>query len=103
MEGPFQAFPIEADFKKYLEKREQIDLLRTFGPKRDFGKVDFYSNDYLGLCQNTAILPDLQKDIELGILLGSSGSRLVSGQNEIVDELESDCKTFFKTEAVVFF
>ncbi len=103
MEGPFQAFPIEADFKKYLKKREFSNLLRTFGPIRDIGKADFYSNDYLGLCLNGAILPDLQRDIEAGISLGSSGSRLVSGQNEILEDLESDCQAFFKSEAVVFF
>jgi len=102
MDGTNTAFPIDADYKKFLEKRSEKGLLRTFGQIRDFGKVDFYTNDYLGLCQNPAILPDLQNELENGSF-GASGSRLVSGQSTHLEALESDCRIFFRSEASIFF
>ena len=99
-------FLSEADryFQSKLEERKATHLFRTWGPERDFSKIDFYSNDYLGLAKNQ---PSQDRLIEIlknqpFIPNGSSGSRLVSGQSQLLEELEALCCTFFNGEAAVF-
>lgn len=94
-------FQIERDFQKRLLRYEESGLLRQFGPARDSGKIDFYSNDYLGLAQSSADENSLQIPRDLDF--GSGGSRLVSGNYPLLEELETNCARFFHSETCLFF
>ncbi|MCS7072976.1 MAG: pyridoxal phosphate-dependent aminotransferase family protein [Bacteroidia bacterium] len=62
--------------------------------KFPFGDIDFLSNDYLGLARNPSPITELS---------GSTGSRLLSGNSPIHEELEHFCADFFETEAALLF
>ena len=57
--------------------------------------IDFYSNDYLGLANWRSEGTDLPQ--------GSSGSRLLSGNHPIHEELETRCAELFKGEAALLY
>ncbi len=61
--------------------------------------IDFYSNDYLGIVTNN-ILQDGSLAIQQ---TGSTGSRLISGNNKQVEELEATIAAFHKVEAALIF
>jgi 8-amino-7-oxononanoate synthase len=94
---------IDNEYELILNKRKENHLLRTFGKERDPLKSDFYSNDYLGLCNNNRLKEELSKELLTDIQLGSSGSRLVSGDHLYINNLETLCKSFFETEEAIFF
>ena len=63
---------------------------------------DFSANDYLGLSHNKTLLENLaQQIIELG--MGSTGSRLLSGQNELAVQLESNIAKWLGKESALLF
>ena len=99
----YQDSILDPDFSHFLNKRIEENLYRTFGPKRDQKKSDFYSNDYLGLSDNPEIRDQIVQLVQNGLNFGSSGSRLVSGQNESIEKLEALSSSFFKTEEAIFF
>lgn len=98
--------------EEFLQKRKQDKLLRTLSPatfrrnglRYSKGKefIDFSSNDYLGLCAH----PKLKKAVKdsINILgVGSSASRLLSGDLDIYHELEKEVSRFKgKEEALIF-
>lgn len=96
----------EADryFHSKLEERKAAGLYRTWGPERDFSKIDFYSNDYLGLARSETSHDRLIQYLQNQPIIpnGSSGSRLVSGQSQLLEELESLCCRFFNGESAIF-
>lgn len=57
-------------------------------------RVDFFSNDYLGLAQ---VPFSSQKNF------GSTGSRLISGNDEYTERLETQLANFFNQEAALLF
>ena len=68
-------------------------------------KYDFVSNDYLGLARSTALFDCIQDEIlKLDHKFnGSSGSRLLSGNHQITEDLESELADLFHAEAVLLF
>ncbi len=86
-----------------LKSREDQFLFRQFGEPRNPHAIDFYSNDYLGLCSAESSKKDLVEWLSDQKWLGASGSRLVSGQYEALENLESACSEFFKSETGIFF
>ncbi|MCC9134966.1 aminotransferase class I/II-fold pyridoxal phosphate-dependent enzyme [Pontibacter silvestris] len=67
--------------------------------------VDFCSNDYLGLARSTK-LRDLIKAEEQRynyLPSGATGSRLLSGNHLLFEELEKTVATFHQTEAALLF
>lgn len=76
-------------FQEALLRRKQEGILRTLKPKAE--GVDFYSNDYLGLAKNREfqkiILERVNENPQL--LSGSTGSRLISGNSELVESVEN--------------
>ena len=71
--------------KKGLQKREEEGRLRKLQNKK--GLIDFCSNDYLGFAR----IPELkERDFLLNAnrINGSTGSRLLTGNSEFVEELE---------------
>lgn len=65
--------------------------------------LDFCSNDYLGLARSKDIRLLLIEKMQTGIPIGSSGSRLVSGQNEWIESLEDYLSDLFGCESVLMF
>jgi len=91
---------IENRLRKELSKRLDDNNLRSL--KINHG-VDFSSNDYLGLARNKDLHQLITgKSVEYP-LNGSTGSRLLSGNNEMCEELESQLAGFFNAEACLIF
>jgi len=76
-----------------LESRKQSNSLRSLRNRK--GLVDFCSNDYLGFAK------DLR--VESARLQGATGSRLISGNSEQFERLETKIAAFHKTEAGLIF
>jgi len=99
-------FPIEERLAAILEKRKQEGSLRQL--KLSSGLVDFYSNDYLGFSRSMELEDLFRNNLQNladcnGRRIGSTGSRLLSGNSEIAEELESMLKTFHQAEAALLF
>lgn len=84
-----------------LSRRESENSIRHLG---SFGKngIDFSSNDYLGLSTH----PDFQLELEQNVRnlpLGSTGSRLLTGNTQQHQDLENQLAMFFHSEAALLF
>jgi 8-amino-7-oxononanoate synthase len=77
-----------------LEKRKLEGTIRSLYSFED--KIDFFSNDYLGLSKVKT--PIYTKDI-----FGSTGSRLISGSNKETELCERFIANFFDSEEAVVF
>jgi 8-amino-7-oxononanoate synthase len=82
---------------KKLEQRKQQNALRTL--KLPDGKIDFCSNDYLGIVQNNL----LHNKIPAGLRTGSGGSRLLAGNYNLIEETEMQIAKFHNAEAALIF
>ena len=98
--------------KEYLEKKESESLLRHLNPasSRSDGYIsirgkkylDFSSNDYLGLSAHPYIKNKAKKAIEdFGV--GSSASRLLSGDLELFHNLQEDLAHFKSKKCALVF
>jgi 8-amino-7-oxononanoate synthase len=65
--------------------------------------VNFCSNDYLGLAENSALRAEVAEAVRLSEKVGGTGSRLLSGQSEAWRGLEDDFAEFAGTESALFF
>ena len=66
--------------------------------------VDFSSNDYLGLARSQQLKDRiLQRYSQLSPRNGSTGSRLLTGNSTLAQEIESDLAAFFGYEAGLIF
>jgi len=86
-------------YLKKLEERESEHLLRTLQMPSG---ADFCSNDYLSFASD----PVLQKKIQTGLALassGSTGSRLLRGHHDSNVALESSLAKFSDREESLFF
>jgi len=67
-------------------------------------KIDFCSNDYLGLASNKDLFELIDKNIKAGkIKNGAGGSRLLSGNSQYAEELEEYLSSIFNSEKSLFF
>ncbi len=85
---------------------DRLDALREQGLYRQLQApdgVDLSSNDYLGLSRHPAVVQALTKALEAGVPAGSGGSRLLSGQHPLFDELERAFAAQVGAEASLFF
>ncbi|MEC3876224.1 aminotransferase class I/II-fold pyridoxal phosphate-dependent enzyme [Chryseobacterium salviniae] len=86
-----------------LAKRKQKGVLRTLRPRQK--GVDFYSNNYLGFAGNenfqNILLEAIQKNPD--VLNGSTGSRLISGNSDIVTQTEKYIAKEHHCEAALLF
>lgn len=80
------------DFKKEIEDRSARGLLRTL--PQGLRSVDFLSNDYLGLAKNA---------IQFKGPNGSSGSRMLSGNNQEIETLEGSIAKFHNSPSSLLF
>ncbi|MEZ2413482.1 aminotransferase class I/II-fold pyridoxal phosphate-dependent enzyme [Muriicola sp. E247] len=96
-----------ADFpnklRQKLEQRKKEDTFRELLPGSNL--VDFVSNDYLGLARDKSIFKaatDLLESREF-IRNGSTGSRLLSGNNQLFEETENLLAAYYGEEAALIF
>lgn len=85
-----------------LEKRKQEGSLRKLTLPNN--SIDFYSNDYLGLAQNQELIEKInEKNKTENHKLGSTGSRLISGNSAYFEEVENDLAQIFESESTLIF
>jgi len=92
--------PMDDRLSQSLERRIASHSLRTLSLDR--APVDFYSNDYLGIATYGLPLPYGESPTEVQ-RPGSSGSRLLSGNYQAIEELEEYAADFHRTEAALVF
>jgi 8-amino-7-oxononanoate synthase len=87
---------------KKLQERIDANALRSLklikGPN-DHTTIDFCSNDYLGIVKNKLI----EKEISPGLSHGSTGSRLLSGNYELIEKTEKFIADFHEGDAGLIF
>jgi 8-amino-7-oxononanoate synthase len=99
----------EKKFAKALEGRKNDGSLRSL-PVEHYGSnkksvVDFCSNDYLGFSRSK-ILAEKIRQLECEYFdagIGSTGSRLISGNTKFCEELEVRIAGFHRAEAGLIF
>jgi 8-amino-7-oxononanoate synthase len=65
--------------------------------------INFCSNDYLGLSCDPRLREAVADALAAGAAVGSTGSRLLSGNARIWEDLETELARFAGTEAALFF
>lgn len=83
--------------EKKINQRKQQNAFRQL--KMPAGKIDFCSNDYLGIVYNNL----LYDKIKAGLKTGSAGSRLLAGNYELIEEAEKQIALFHKAGAALIF
>jgi len=86
--------------KKLQERREQHAFRSLRLPKRNL--VDLCSNDYLGMATNQLIHSDQSTSNKI-LKTGSTGSRLLSGNYEKIEEAEQIIAAFHQSQAALIF
>lgn len=95
---PGQAFP--KNLAALMAQRREKGFLRDL--KHSFPAVDFSSNDYLGFsCKG--LLAEQLKTLEPSLRIGSTGSRLISGNSALYEELEREIALFHHAPAALLY
>jgi len=86
-----------------LNDRKANNALRQLGVSNNL--VDFSSNDYLGFSKNKAIFSAshqylVDNNIQLN---GATGSRLLSGNHKLYNEVEAQLCQFYNSESALIF
>ncbi len=92
--------------KKLLEKLEKRKVDHAFRSlQKPLNTIDFSSNDYLGFAKSTAIFEKVHQFLKNNHLIanGATGSRLLSGNSDLYEEVEKDICTFHQSEAALIF
>lgn len=82
--------------KNLKERTEKNSLRKLTLPA---AKIDFCSNDYLGIVHNNL----LNDKIAHNLKTGSTGSRLLAGNYNLIEETEKQIAAFHKAEAALIF
>lgn len=93
---------------KFIEERLQSRRNENAFRKLSIDRKgeDFFSNDYLGLAQSSAVHQAVIQDERyqsLQNINGATGSRLLSGNAGYIEEIEQYCAHFFQTEAALIY
>ncbi|MBA2368613.1 MAG: pyridoxal phosphate-dependent aminotransferase family protein [Candidatus Protochlamydia sp.] len=87
--------------KKLAVRRKEGNLRRMPGVRNG---IDFASNDYLGLARSATLKRAIEMEISRhSHLLGSTGSRLLTGDTPYAEELENQIAAFHGYEAGLLF
>ena len=81
----------ETFLEKKLDERKQQNAFRTL--RLPSGKIDFCSNDYLGLSK---LSTENQQHAT-----GSTGSRLLAGNYPLIERVETQIAAFHQSDAVL--
>lgn len=65
--------------------------------------IDFTSNDYLGLAESGELRRAASEAIARGVPVGAGGSRLLRGNHEEHEALESEAAAYFGAETALYF
>jgi 8-amino-7-oxononanoate synthase len=65
--------------------------------------IDFFSNDYLGYAQNNNLISRVKEVNQSITKLGSTGSRLISGNSKTIMEVENYLADFYDVESALLF
>ncbi|MCF8424746.1 MAG: pyridoxal phosphate-dependent aminotransferase family protein [Bacteroidia bacterium] len=84
---------------KLLQSKEKL-LFRSL--KTIYPLIDFSSNDYLGF-SSQGFLDEEIKLIDKSIRVGSTGSRLISGNSSFFEEIESNIAKFHNSQSTLLF
>ncbi|MCC5943418.1 MAG: 8-amino-7-oxononanoate synthase [Bernardetiaceae bacterium] len=95
---------LEDRLYKRLEQRALKGNLRRL-QNAETQRVDFLSNDYLGLAQNQNLHKKILQSLQQANLplWGSTGSRLLSGNTAAAEQLEYQLADYFKAETALLF
>jgi 8-amino-7-oxononanoate synthase len=88
--------PIEYHLFNILEERKQQSLFRSLRTSNNL--VDFCSNDYLGFSQKLKL-----NSKNYSFPSGATGSRLLAGNTQFVEDLEQEIADFHGAEAGLIF
>ncbi len=86
--------------------RQQIESLAIEGLRRQLeprNGIDFTSNDFLALSGDNAVLEAVRSAIEDGVPVGAGASRLLRGNFEEHQQLETQASEFFGAEKALNF
>lgn len=86
--------------RKIQERKEQNAFRELRLPT---GRIDFCSNDYLGIVKNNLIIIDKYTDSGKNFHHGSTGSRLLAGNYSLIEETERLIAKFHDAEAGLIF
>ncbi|HWB63960.1 MAG TPA: aminotransferase class I/II-fold pyridoxal phosphate-dependent enzyme, partial [Chitinophagales bacterium] len=94
---------IESYIISKLAERKTANNFRALKPVAHL--VDFYSNDYLGFASDGVLKEKIRAEITAYPYYGhgSTGSRLLSGNNEYAEKLETLLAQFHHAEAALLF
>lgn len=86
-----------------LQARQQLGAYRQL--KAESGLIDFCSNDYLGFARSPVLKQLISTELNNhpSALNGSTGSRLLAGNNRYTEELEQQIATYHKAQAGMLF
>jgi 8-amino-7-oxononanoate synthase len=87
-----------------LQARMAENALRRLTVRE--GLIDFFSNDYLGFARSKALHTAIQQKEEtyqLSVCNGSTGSRLLSGNSALAEQVEKQLAVFFQVEKTLLF
>jgi 8-amino-7-oxononanoate synthase len=87
---------IERHLQHILQQRKEQSLFRSLRTKENL--VDFCSNDYLGFSQKIKLNSEIHS-----FPSGATGSRLLAGNTQFVEDLEQEIANFHGAEAGLIF
>ncbi len=91
-------FPQSLDL--LLKHRKEKGSFRSL--KTNYPEIDFSSNDYLGFSSQGILSAEIET-LQSSKKTGSTGSRLISGNSVLYEELEKEIATFHHAEAALLF
>jgi len=95
-------FPAERKLSDVLNEREEQNLLRKLSLVNK--KIDFTSNDYLGFARSPELYQLIEKKASVrNKRVGSGGSRLLSGNSEEAEALETFLAKFHNALSAMLF
>ncbi len=83
---------------KKLEERKQQNAFRQL--RLPDAKIDFCSNDYLGIVKNNLLAPLINGD---QLKTGSTGSRLLAGNYALIEQVENEIAAFHQSQTALIF
>ena len=94
--------PLPQTLLNKLKERREASALRSF--PEPSSKIDYYSNDYLNFATNPQIQYLAKELLEKHVIKsGATGSRLLSGNHDLYNQVEEQIARFHKTpKALVF-
>lgn len=93
---------LDTSLSRRLDARKEKGLLRRL--PADTNLVDFTSNDYLGLSQSEELFHRVNEAVtHLRKKNGSSGSRLLSGNSAMAEQLEEKLAGIFRSRSTLVF